>query len=234
MRAGWVHRARSASFRSCAILWPMATIVAELTTHASIAGIECVNVLHFRGPPDGDPDVAGLLEDFDIAMKEKWRATVRTDFEILKTTARKVAPLAATLPAPQERVYNDVGAFGISGQGDPLPPSYCAVVTFKTASSGRSARGRNFVSGGSEASIDAGGYVVTTGWGDAVGDYYDQLLDRMGEGSTYGASGFSGVWSWVILSRKRLIAGAPEGDYAHAVTSVTRKRTPCAMRSRRS
>jgi hypothetical protein len=76
------------------------------------------------------------------------------------------------------------------GTADPLPNNVALCVSFRTEGRGRSARGRNYVSGFGENGVS--GNTFTSTISNGIRDAYEELLD---------ATTYTGAWTWVVLSR---------------------------------
>jgi hypothetical protein len=93
----------------------------------------------------------------------------------------ETAPTATVTPAVQTSGGN---------LSPSLPNNVALCVSFRTAGRGRSSRGRNYISGLTEADVDNNVYTLATG--NAVQAAYEKLLD---------AATFSLDWTWCVYSR---------------------------------
>jgi hypothetical protein len=91
--------------------------------------------------------------------------------------------------APTVTVVPGTNVLG-SGTADPLPNNVALCVSFRTEGRGRSARGRNYISGHAETSLSGNTFNATVSNG--IRDAYEELLD---------ATTYTGSWTWVVLSR---------------------------------
>jgi hypothetical protein len=101
---------------------------------------------------------------------------------------------------------------GGEGTGDPLTPSHCCLLTLRTSSRGRSARGRLYVGGWTENNVTARGNFAT-GVVNGLEAFGDCLL------TTVASLG----WTWVVRSIQQ--------DGVKFTTAVTRPVTLAEVRS---
>lgn len=210
----------------------MARRVHQLAVKYHVGQQDCICTHYFAGTEGGSEAPAGMTNDFQIAMQDVLRAMFRTDITLVDYTSRVVAPVDQQSTPPHVRSVNLPGTR--TDLGDALHPFVALGVTVRTDRVGRRYRGRNYWSGAQEADITVGGF--TTGssvFHGLVSAYYTQLLARLGQGSSYTASGFSGVFDWVGFSRTSLEAGAAEADYIRNVESFVVRTAPRSLRSRR-
>jgi hypothetical protein len=107
----------------------------------------------------------------DLVMREVYLTDLTT----------QTAPTVTVVPG-----NNTTG----DGTADPLPNNVALCVSFRTEGRGRSARGRNYVSGFGENAVSGNAFTNTISNG--VRDAYEELLD---------ATTYTAAWTWVVLSR---------------------------------
>jgi hypothetical protein len=109
------------------------------------------------------------------------------------------------------------------GTAAPLPNNVALCVSFRTEGRGRSARGRNYISGHGENAVS--GNTFTSTISNSIRDAYEELLD---------ATTYTGSWTWVVLSRfedgQPRLAGLVQPVTAVVLTDTTvdsqRRRLP--------
>jgi hypothetical protein len=115
-------------------------------------------------------NVAPELVD-DIFMREVYLTDLST----------QTGPTASVVPG-----NNIIGGYS----SDPVPNNVALCVSFRTNGRGRSARGRNYISGFSETQLS--GNTMDTAIADNIRAAYELLLDPIT---------FTDDWLWVVLSR---------------------------------
>lgn len=123
----------------------------------SIAGGLGVNVLHGVAAT-GVVVNQGLANTIGSAIKTNFGTTVGP---LMATTTALVRVGVRDRRVANSAEFIDTGAavFG-TGTGDVLPGNVCTCVTLRTAGSGKSFRGRVYLSGFTEAQNDAGGLTL--------------------------------------------------------------------------
>lgn len=184
---------------------------AQLSVIGSVLGQEHVHTLHFRHTgPGGDESV--LIDEWQASARTAYRALFSTvDQPAIRYVGRQVC---GTIPlrAPDEETEVPATAFGTRTTAtDPLSPFMAAVFSVRTASSGRSRRGRFYVGGIYEG--DQSGGNLTSAYQTLMGAYVTALL------GAFGPSGTSGQFRMVVHSR--LLAAVPGQLCENSSTLVT-------------
>lgn len=114
-------------------------------------------------------------------------------------------------------------AYGLPGEvsGEAVPNNVAACVSFRTASRGRSFRGRNYVPGIPNAEVTLN--TISNTLINNLVDGYQQLA---------GAGTFQAGWEWVVVSRKTGGNVRPEGIPSPIITVVMTTPYVRSMRSR--
>lgn len=160
------------------------TVMAEM--RFTLYGQQIENTLYFKhtgsvGSAELD-DIAAYVDDFATSKYMAMtclapQISYRETYVTLLTT--ETAPTAA----------NADGA-GTTGPGATaaMPGNVCIAVSFRTAERGRSARGRNYVSG-LQASVISGNQLNSTGQAQIIGAYTQLISSPLPD------------WTWVVVSR---------------------------------
>lgn len=162
------------------------------------------NTLYFQKTGLGAADPVPLANALLVWWNASYAAPLSSELslrEIYLTdlTRQDAATYTQAAPTPHP----------VGGDLDVAVPTNCALcVSFRSAARGRSARGRNYVPGLGEASVNQSRVSQTKV--DAVKAAYQGLFTALG-----------GLpWTWVIVSR--FTAGAPRpAGVVYPVTSVT-------------
>lgn len=177
------------------------TVMAEI--RAVLFGQAVENTLYFEHLT-GDPTISDMEDLADYLS-----AWVTGDFSnnmSLDYSFREIylTNLTTSTSPTFALAISDAGAL----LGDSLPSSSCICMSFRTAERGRSARGRNYVSGLTESEVTGNTLSLTRA---------DALVDAYGAIPTYL---LSGNWEWVVVSR--YTDGAPRvSGVTIPVTTVT-------------
>lgn len=199
---------------------------AQLSVKGSVLGQEHVHTLHFRHLVPGADEFL-LVDEWQAACKATYRSLFGTpDSPTQQYVARQVCG-AIPLRAPDEEtepVGQILGTRTIAT--DPLSPFMAAVTSVRTASAGRSRRGRFFI-GGIYEGDQAGGNLTTT-YLTAVTAYHTALM------AAFGPSGTSGSFKLVVHSRKlAAVPGAQCQDVSTLVTGLIARSVLGTMKSRK-
>lgn len=160
---------------------------AEVRIQYNVNGQDCNNILHFT-KVSGAPYNLAALSGLAGAVADAWHT------DILGLLSNQVAMGAVT--ATDISVDGGLQAVDTSHAGDnggitspALPGSVAFVVKFLTGRTGRSFRGRNFVSGWGEEAV-TGNLISVTRANQAV-DGYVSIRN----------AATADLWDWVIVSR---------------------------------
>jgi len=183
----------------------------QLSVIGNVLGQEHVHTLHFRHlGPGGDESV--LIDEWQASAKASYRALFST---VDSPTQRyRGAQVCGTIPlrAPDEETEPAGQILGTRATAtDPLSPFMAAVTSVRTASAGRSRRGRFFIGGIYEG--DQSGGNLTGTYLALVVAYHTALL------AAFGPTGTSGQFRLVVHSR--LLAGVPGALCENSSTLVT-------------
>jgi len=151
----------------------------------TLFGQQVENMLYFKhaGEPTSEDlqDIADYVDEF--AATKLLAAGLSSSLVYRETFVTWLA----TVTSPTAVSTVNAGETGSDADGS-LPGNVCFCVTFRTAERGRSARGRNYVSGipvGSQT-----GNTIPSGFADAIVGAYNSLVEFPLEN-----------WSWVVVSR---------------------------------
>lgn len=163
------------------------------------------NTLYFLAPvAPGVDDLnelgASLFTWYTAAIRPLQGNTVNLNEIYLRSLAGAVAAEYTTVvpqPSPGTRI------------GTPLPNNVTLAVSFRTGTTGRSARGRNYILGLVESDVDFNevGGPVTEDWQDA----YNELTT---------AGGAVPGYTWIVYSRRTAGAPRPTGVAFTIVTAT--------------
>jgi len=180
----------------------------------AVAGQGCYNILHFQkaGSQTIDQTVAEAVGN---ASHTAWLANMAPLCpNIVALGHSSVRDLTA--PNLPEFIDTVAAVIGTSPTLDPLPAATALVVTIRTGSSGKSFRGRVYVTGFSEAANDGAG-LATPAAGDAAVGFLSDFADAMdGLGYTLGVASRPSNASQLIRR-----TGMPNGDIVEEVLSTT-------------
>lgn len=200
--------------------------IAQLAVQGTVTGQNHVHTLHFRH------QLVGLSEQDLI---DKWQANCRTAYRgMFRTTSNPVELITArqvcgSLPlrAPAQEVEAAGSIAGtITPSGQPASPHEAMVVSIRTASAGKSFRGRSYIGGISEDDINSG--VFDPAALAKYVTYFDTLLN------TFGPSGSDLNWEWHVFSPT--LAAVPGTQCQNAggqVTTYIVRNLVATMRSRK-
>jgi len=163
-------------------------VPAENTVKASLVfdlfGQEVVNTLWFEYGLGVQPPLVALVS-LATALNGWWDDNVAQylspDLKWREITVVDQTNVLA--PSIAEAFTGDAG----QATGSSLPSSMCVCVSFRTAQRGRSARGRNYVSG--ILNLDVTGNIVDAGTLIGLEDAYDLLVNSA-----------PSPWNWVVAS----------------------------------
>lgn len=144
------------------------------------------NTLYFfTGDGIGNANVTTLFDYLQNTFVAQMRP-------LLVNTFRFDGLRGTDLSAQDAPTYERVFTGGLAGTatGAGLPGGTAAVITFLTAARGRTARGRNYISGIAEDQVTGNG--ISTTWSTSLKTAYGKLLS---------ANGLPASWVWGVLSR---------------------------------
>jgi len=116
----------------------------------NVAGIDCVNVLHFEQmAPDGAEVPADSLKAaLETILLPVWVPMLAPSVAIASVIIKKI------LPAPDQPFsYTFAGGTGTNAGGNTMPPNIAVVLSIYTNDNTRKGRGRNYISGIDEAEV---------------------------------------------------------------------------------
>jgi hypothetical protein len=198
-----------------------------LAVQGTWVGQRHIHTLAFRSQVIGDAEQA-LIDEWQSACRTAYRAIFpggHNPVELL--TARQVCGALPLRAAVEEVEPPATGSGTRSVVEAVLAPWLTGLISVRTASAGKSRRGRNFIGGLAESDIL--GSTISGPWITAVTAYYTALMN------TFGPSGTSTTWRWVIHSHKlALEPGAPPcQNTSTPVTGFIVRPTMTTMKSRK-
>lgn len=177
------------------------TVMVEI--RAVLFGQQVENTLYFLNNT-GDPD-ASAMEDLANDLFA-WVATPFSDNLSTEYGFREIYVTNLTSSTSPTFALPIAGTGAVTGSS--LPSSSCICMSFRTAERGRSARGRNYVSGLAEDEVTGNTLGLTRA--DAIRDAYAAIPAAL----------VTGDWTWVVVSR--FTNGAPRATgVTIPVTTVT-------------
>lgn len=181
--------------------------VTQVEVRGSLDSQPVENVLYFlkKAPPVVPSDVNALairVGQWWIAEALPWLPTNYVFREIYATDLSTAVSSASTVPG------NNNAGTRPSGAGV-MPNSNTICISFRTASRGRSARGRNYWPGLSRS--DVTGNTVSVFLQEGVVAVYEALLALVADDTI--------PWYWVVLSRYSNNAPRPQG-LSNIITNV--------------
>jgi hypothetical protein len=146
-------------------------------------GFRCLNVAG---------TLANLASDFKTAMvKNSSGGLLYPMTDDTTSSSLRVMDVKPGTAAPYDYTYATVA--GGETSSDPLPPQCAAVLTWHTAFSGRSYRGRTYLPGLGEITQVAGAWTST--YLTALGTIVTQML------AVFGPGGSNANWEFGVISR---------------------------------
>ena len=180
----------------------------------SVAGQGAYNILHFQKAGSQTIDQADA-EAIGNASHTAWLANMAPQ---CATNVAMGHSSVRDLTAPNQPEFIDTvpAVTGSSATPETLPAATALVVTIRTGLSGKSFRGRVYVTGFSEAANDANG-LATGAAGDAALGFISDFADAMGAlGFTLGVASRPANASTLVRR-----TGLPNGDIVEEVLSTT-------------
>lgn len=152
----------------------------------SLFGQDVVNTLwfSFNALGGGEPQTGDMLTLSTFLgewLEEQWLTAISQDLVNISLTLTRQDSLTA--PSIEYSFGEPTGGTAAAS----MPSSDCLCISFKTAERGRSARGRNYISGIPRISVT--GNVVDAGFMTDLEDAYDYLVNNT-----------PAVWNWVVVS----------------------------------
>jgi hypothetical protein len=198
----------------------------ELAVQGTVNGQAHITTLHFRYLSLAANE-AGLITDWQTNARTNYRACFSTtDRPVEIITAR---PVCGSVPLRAADAVGEVSpniAGTIAHSGDALPPWISTVATLRSATAGRSQRGRQFMGGLYEESIT--GDLLTGGDVGFRQTYYAGLVSR------YGFGGTSTDYLLVVHSRKLARTGVQCQSSSFPVTGIQLRLYLATQKSRRA
>lgn len=201
---------------------------AQLVVQGTVAGQLHLHTLHFR-----ELDATGTNQEPGII--DEWQANCRTAFRGLFGTGDSPAQLyrcsqvcgSIPLRAPAEEAEVSPNIAGtLTLTTDQLPPWLAAVISWRTASAGRSRRGRNYFGGMSEEMIN--GDLIHSTQQTRLAAYRDALLAQ------FGPSGASVNYKLVVHSHALALPGVQCQNSSTLITSGLVRTFVATMKSRKA
>lgn len=199
----------------------------QLAIKGTVGGQDHVHTLHFRAV-DALANEQGLIDAWQANARAAYRAIFKnTDTPVDVITAAHVCgavPLRA-LAQEVEVAPNRAGSEG-NDSSQPLPTFNAAVVSVRTAYSGKSRRGRFYIGGLSEANTDGN---VLGSLQARIQAYVTALM------ANFSGANAAGGWSLVVHSRKlAAVPGTQCQDSSALVTAMIVRNEVGTMRSRKA
>lgn len=199
----------------------------QLAVIGSVGGIDHVHTLHFRALNPATDELS-LIVAWASAARTLYRDLFGpSDLPVLRYTARQVCGSVPLRAAVEVTEVDPNRAGTLSTNGQLLPTFNAAVVSVRTALSGRTRRGRFFLGGLREDY--SSGNVLDPNYVARVQSYVNALM------SAFGPSGSVADWRLVVHSRKlaATVPPIPCQDSSTQVTGMIVRPNHGTMRSRK-
>jgi len=174
-------------------------------------GQQHIHTLHFRYQEVTSTE-QGLIDSWQSIGRTAYRGLFATTDPVV--TLLRATQVCGSVPlrAPVEEAELAATQFGtVSWGGDPAPSWLAAVISWRTASAGRSRRGRSYLGGVYEAAIV--GNNITSTYSTKLATYRDALL------AAYTVGGTVAGYKLVVYSRK--LASVPGTQCQDSSTLIT-------------
>lgn len=201
---------------------------AQLSVIGTVHGQQHIHTLHFRNQ-DGTATTQGLIDGWQANARTAYRALFHTADSPCELYRAQVVCGSLPLPAASEEAEaapNIVGS-GTKGATERAPAWLAALVSVRTASAGKSYRGRFFIGGIYEGDFVADNLTAATIAGMTA---YTNALIAAYVTPTTGTNG----WRWVVHSRKlSAVPGSQCQNTSSLVTGVLVRAAVASMKSRK-
>lgn len=204
---------------------------ALLAIQGNVAGQNHVHTLAFRNGNSLNQSLQSLIDAWQAGCRTQYRALFRTDDTPIQII--RAYHVCGSLPLDATTEEADVAGGTkdpiAEALGEKVAPWLAQVFSVRTASAGRSRRGRFFIGGLSEGNV-SGGSVVGDRVGGGGGGYRDALI------TTFGAAGNNAPgWRLVVHSRKlAAVPGTQCQDSSTPVTAILVRTELARMTSRKA